>query len=472
MTKLQKQLLALKKLRDEQTAAFKAIEGKDDPTADELTAIKTRNGEIATLQKECDDLQELAEMKSANEKGVQSLKGGFPLPGSLNGDGEGTGDGTKSLATKHAEIKSLARSSRLTALKNFKGEDADVQAYKFARFYLASIIGHQPSIKFCQDYDIEIKAQNEGNNSAGGVWVPEEFGTTIIDLRETFGVFDRNAYIEPMGSDTKSVPRRTGGLTAYWEGESKALIESQMTWDRVKLVAKKLTGLAIFSNEVNEDALVNLGDLLAGDLAYAFSISRDQAGFNGDGTSAHGGIQGLLTKLKGLSGTIANIAGLVVGSGNLWSELVLADFLKVKGRLPEYAYKRGTPKWYCHQNFYNTVMEALALAAGGVSAAEVMRGADQKVFLGYPVEIAQALPSSEANSQIPVVFGNLALSSTVGNRKGMAIAVSTEFRFGSDEMAIRGIERVDINNHDVGNASGTASQRVPGPVVGLITAAS
>jgi hypothetical protein len=39
-------------------------------------------------------------------------------------------------------------------------------------------------------------------------------------------------------------------------------------------------------------------------------------------------------------------------------------------------------------------------------------------------------------------------------------------------LTLRGTQRYDINVHDVGNASATASLRQPGPIVGLITAAS
>ena len=44
--------------------------------------------------------------------------------------------------------------------------------------------------------------------------------------------------------------------------------------------------------------------------------------------------------------------------------------------------------------------------------------------------------------------------------------------FEQDEIVIRGTERFDVVVHDVGNQSATAASRVPGPIVGLITAAS
>jgi HK97 family phage major capsid protein len=45
----------------------------------------------------------------------------------------------------------------------------------------------------------------EGVNEAGGFLVPEEFGNDLIDLREIYGVFRRNAKMVPMAS----TPART-----------------------------------------------------------------------------------------------------------------------------------------------------------------------------------------------------------------------------------------------------------------------
>jgi HK97 family phage major capsid protein len=73
--------------------------------------------------------------------------------------------------------------------------------------------------KFCSEHGIQVtRAMSEGVNESGGYLVPEEFGNDLIDLREQYGVFRRNAKMVPMSSDTRSDPRRTGGLTAYFVG--------------------------------------------------------------------------------------------------------------------------------------------------------------------------------------------------------------------------------------------------------------
>jgi HK97 family phage major capsid protein len=378
-------------------------------------------------------------------------------------------------AARTGGIVQVARSlPRYGTLKNFRGEKNAERAYRFGQWFLG-VRGIASAATFCRENGIALtRTISEGVNESGGFLVPEEFGNDLIDLRETYGVFRRNAKMVPMASDTRSDPRRTGGLTAYFVAESGAGTQSDKSWDRVSLTAKKLMVLARYSSEVSEDAVINMGDDLAGEIAYAFAVKEDNCGFIGDGSSTYGGMQGVTTKIKGLSGTIANIAGLVVATGtgyaSSYGSAVLTDFEAVVGKLPVFA---DTPsaKWYMHKSFYWNVAAKLVLAAGGVTGAEI-EGSRTKRFLGYDVEFVQAMPKNPAVSQVCALLGDLSLAASFGSRRDTTIAVSEHSRFANDEIEIKGTERFDINVHDVGNASATAGSRVEGPIVGLITAAS
>lgn len=359
-------------------------------------------------------------------------------------------------------------------LKAFRGENAHERAYRTGQFFLASIFKVKRSADWCRANGLPLeRAHTEQSNEKGGIFVPVEVGNEIIDLREEYGVFRRNAKVVPMASETKTEPRRTGGLTAYAVGETDGITESEKSWDMISLVAKKWGVIAKYSTEVSEDASISTADDLISEMAYAFANKEDECGFNGDGTSTYHGMTGVRTKLKGLDATIANIAGLVVGTGNAYSELVAGDFLAVLGKTPEYVFTRSQPKWYCSQTFWATVMQKLVLAAGGVSASEMEKQVT-KMFLGYPVEISQVMPKVEGNSQVCALFGALELAAMLGDRRSFTVSTSdsNEDDFKKDLLSIKATTRSDINVHDVGNASATASLQVAGPIVGLITAAS
>jgi len=390
---------------------------------------------------------------------------------------------------------------RYSSLKHFAGTDADERAYRFGMFCLG-VYGKKQGIDFCLKQgipligasgdslaDVQGKTQRENVNISSGFLVPDEFQNDLIDLREKFGVFRQNAKVVPMASDTRTDPRRVNGVTAYFVGESTAANLSDKQWDRIRLTAKKLMVLTKYSNELNEDAVLNIGDDLAGEIAYAFALKEDQCGFLGDGSSAYGSITGVVNKLLAVdpsgAGNPANILGLTVASGtgyaNSYKSIVLSDFNNVVASLPEYADVPGQARWYCSKFFWGSVMQRVATGAGGNRVAEIENGALRKSFLGYDVSICQVMPKVSAVSQVCCLFGNLSMAARLGDRRQTTIQMSEHAlnAFEQDEVVIRGTERFDIVVHDVGDPTSGAGPaksaqlgNVAGPIVGLITASS
>jgi len=390
---------------------------------------------------------------------------------------------------------------RYSSLKHFAGPHADERAYRFGMFCLG-VYGKKQGIDFCLKQgipligaggdaisDMQTKTQRENVNVSSGFLVPDEFQNDLIDLREKFGVFRQNAKIVPMASDTRSDPRRVNGVTAYFVGESTAAQLSDKQWDRVRLTAKKLMVLTKYSNELNEDAVLNIGDDLAGEIAYAFALKEDQCGFLGDGSSAYGGITGVVNKLLAVdptnSNNPANILGIVVASGTgyatSYKSIVLADFNSMVAALPEYADVPGQAKFYCSKFFWGSVMQRIATAGGGNRVADIEGGALRKSFLGYDVVISQVMPRVSAVSQVCCLFGNLAMAASMGDRRQTTIQMSEHAlnAFEQDEVVIRGTERFDIIVHDVGDPTASAGPaksaqigNIAGPIIGLMTASS
>lgn len=435
--------------------------------------------------------------------------------------GVGKANGNPDAPDKHPEQPKKftvpAEAKRYGTLRNFKGADAHERAYRFGMWCLSNYAlngkiqdperqesmtrlvkrakGMGIPIVRSKDLDDDApvvnkggnldaavgKASNENNNISSGFLVPDEFQNDLIDLREKFGVFRQHAKIVPMSSDTRSDPRRRSGVQAYFVGEDQAGTQAVKNWDRVRLTAKKLMILTKYSNELNEDSVMNLADDLAEEIGYSFAYTEDKCGFVGDGTSTYGGIVGATTALKNVSttGAYADVLGIVIGSGTgftggSYGGLLLSDFNKVVGTLPEYA--DDDARWYVHKTFWGSVMQKLATAAGGNRVGEITGGARVKEFLGYEVVISQVMPKTAAGFQVCALFGSLRRAASLGDRRITTISISDVAlnSFEQDEIAIRGTERFDINVHDVGeNANGTARDPIqgvlPGPLVGLLT---
>lgn len=455
--------------------------------------VKSANGrantqaehdEMTTLDTEMDSLHtkhiELKKVEDAKQRNIDRMKT-FNTPSPLPFP---TGTGPTKEDMEHARKTYGSKYSSVGSLKHItfspsRAENEEM-AYRFFKWFCA--VGLQPDspmrlsgVKFCEENGIPvgIKALTEGSNEQGGALVPPEFDALLIRLIERFGLFRGFTRVVNMTSEVRTRPRRTGGITAFWVGEAKTITASNQTYDNVTLVAKKLAALTVMSSEIGEDSAINIADEIAFEIGYAMALAEDQAGFNGDATSTFGGITGITQKLKGLDATIANIAGLFVASGNLFSEFVLTDFNNTAALLPQYADGPGAA-WYCHRSFYFGVMQKLELAAGGVTAREIAVGdrSPRPLFLGYPVNFTQVMPRTDANSQVAALLGDLAMGSMMGDRRNRTLFTDPYSLAASDQIQVRGTERIDINVHDVGNASATAALRQPGPIVGIISAAS
>lgn len=445
--------------------AAKAILDKTDYTDAELDQANTLLDEADAIKTSAVKHKAMEDRAAANEDSLKALsvvQRDIPV-------GAQDGDGTKSFP----RVETMTRYGGLKHFKNNK--EGELEAYRFGRWLLGGIFGFEKSQKWCADEGLTFqKAQSETVGTAGGYLVPDEFSNTLIDLREKYGVFRPNAKTEPMKGDTKRIPRRKAGLTTFYVGENSKITTSDKQWSMVTLTARKLAALTLFSTEVDEDVIINLADDLAGEIAYAFSLAEDQAGFLGDGTGTYGGITGLTGAFKLLGTPGTSTAGLVTmsgaGYGTNWNSAALADFNNLVGKLPQYAVTPNTA-WYCSRTFWASVMQRLQLAAGGVTSMEIA-GKLTEVFMGFPVRISQVLPLASAVNQLPCFFGDLSLAASFGDRRQTTIATSTDFAFDQDAVAIRGTERYDIVVHDVGNFNATASLQVPGPIVGLLTAAS
>ena len=354
--------------------------------------------------------------------------------------------------------------TRIKELRAFKGVDAEEKAYRAGLWLAATIYGSQEARLKCADIGISTRTMVEGDNTKGGVLVVNEFDRAIIDLREQYGVFRREARVVPMASDTKDVPRRVSGVTAYAVGEGTEITASDKGWDMVTLSAKMWGCLTKMSKELSADAVINVADDLAAEMGYAFALKEDQAGINGDGTSTYHGISGIRAKM--IDGNHAGSYFTAPGAANscdIWSEVGLDDLDGTMGILPAYALMRS-PKWYCPVGAVHSIFGRLARAQGGSTGKELADGVPQ-TYAGYPIVPVPAwadTASTDYSAKIMLLFGDLALAAMVGDRQGTSVQVLQERYAELGVLGVIGNIRFDVNIHDIG--SSTAA----GPVVGLL----
>jgi HK97 family phage major capsid protein len=269
-----------------------------------------------------------------------------------------------------------------------------------------------------------------------------------------------------MNSDTRTDPRWASGLTAYFTGEGAAATTSTMVHNQVRLTAKKMTVLSTYSSELSEDSVIDFGNTLASEMAYAESLKEDQCFIDGDGTSTYGHIRGLKTMFA--TTTLGTAPGYRdTTTSNTWAAIVIADLTNLIAQVPVYA-QMGM-KFLCSSQFYYTVMVPLLQAAGGVTGTEMQDGFRKPMFQGIPVEFSPAMPIATATSSIPVYLGNFPMGASFGDRRKQTIEFSREATvasinlFEQDMIAIKSSQRVDMNIHGIG------SDTAAGPILALST---
>jgi len=404
---------------------------------------------------------------------------GTPSP--LDGDDVRHGVHTDQQSPKylsHMKRQYYGSLANIRGIRN--GQEPAERAYRLGMWGLYCASKSLPNrynfanaVNFVNEQGMIVHGEGAGDTSGAHVTVPDEFSADLIDLKEQRGVVRQLFGREAMMRETKTVPRRTGGLTAYAVGESAAGTESDMTLDDIMLIARKWMVVTRMSKELDEDNAINFGDKLAGEISYAFADKEDEAGFNGDGTSTYHGILGARVRMQDVDLSGTNSAGLITGAGNAYSELTLADFESVCGTLPDYADNDNT-SWVVHRLVYYTVLKRLELAAGGATASEIAEGTrrPRPLFLGYPVVFSQVMPSAAGNSQVCALLGDFNTGAKFGDRRDESIEFDDTVVVGGqsvwerDQIAVKGTERMDINVHEFGSSS------VSGAIVGLETAAA
>lgn len=420
-----------------------------EPFAPEIKTIidKVQEGETRR-DKAVDDL-----MKKIDTLGVEQIKAAVKK---LEQD---AADIAKNMVK---EVERVGRQMRRMHDPNYDGcWTSEDQARAFGLLAMG-VIGKQArcldSLK-AEFPDIHKLAMD---SSTDGAFIIPEFSTRLLSLVEQYGVAERELFKMPMGGSSLTFMRRTGGATVYLLTENTAGTETDMTVAQVTLNPQEWGCLTYIPRTLEEDAAVQIGELIAQEYARAFAEKLDDIVFNGDGTATYFGINGIRQRLATVN-SVDDGGGLTLATGNAYSEITEADTLKLIGRLPEYAAPRA--KHYCSRAFYWNVLVKLIMAKGGVTAME-FEGKRMLAYQGDPVVITQKMPRVEANSQICHLYGDLASAGTLGLRRAFTVEQSREYKFAERQLAILGTRRVAINIHDVGTATEA------GPVVGLITAAS
>jgi HK97 family phage major capsid protein len=289
-----------------------------------------------------------------------------------------------------------------------------------------------------------LKIQNSFGSEVpadGGFLIPEVLRTQILQVALETAVVRPRAQVIPMDSlrvpipmidTTSNVSSVFGGVVCYWTEEAAQLVESQATFGRVVLDAKKLTGYAEVPNELLSDApaFASFFDTI---FPRAIAWYEDIAFMTGTGVGEPLGFINCPASV--------NVAK---ESGQSNATIVWENVVKMFARMLPTAL--GNAVWLASiDTFPELATMALSVGTGG---GPVWMGnytnpgsaTPPITILGRPVYFTEKTPILGAPGDLSFVDLQYYL---IGDRQMMQSASSEQYKFQNDKTAFRVIERLD-----------------------------
>lgn len=275
----------------------------------------------------------------------------------------------------------------------------------------------------------------------GGFLIPETLRSNLLQVALEQAVVRPRAQVIPMETlrvpipmidSTSNVSSVFGGVICYWTEEAAALVESQASFGRVTLDAKKLTGYAEIPNELLADAPA-FTSFFDDVFPRALAWYEDIGFMNGTGTG----------EPRGFVNCPASVA-VAAEAGQPTNTIVWENIVKMYARMLPTALQNAV--WIASiDTFPQLATMALSVGTGGSA---VWLGNLQQPgsavppvsILGRPVIFTEKTPALGSLGDINFVDLSYYL---IGDRQMMQSTSSPHFKFASDKTVFRIISRVD-----------------------------
>ncbi len=307
---------------------------------------------------------------------------------------------------------------------------------KTMKFLKALSGGDVQTLRSMDQIERVNKNLTEGNTTAGGFLVPDEFMMEVQRLVPDYGVIRRNVRIIPMRFDTINIPASgTTENSAIWTAEGAQILQTDPTFRQLTLTINKLAALPVLSNELLADADIPIIQYLADIISSSFASEEDNQGFNGTGSPFVG-----LLSATGVPTT-------PLASGTAMTMLSYPELVKMTTNI--YSNATAGAKFYFHRSMLGHMRSRISTTGQPILAP------NQNELAGFPFEAAERLPStSHASANVGTfpfaIFGNLSRAMAMGERGSMTMKIGEEGTvagnnlFEKDMICLRVIERVAL----------------------------
>lgn len=296
--------------------------------------------------------------------------------------------------------------------------------------------------------NLNITAQTRAALTTTEIPVPTIYTPQIVELVWKYGQARQFATVFPLGAGTVKLPRLKAGeddfayLGAGTAGMSQSVGEKKVTAELVTFTANKAGGLIRIPTELEEDTFIPIGQFLARYIARQMAKLEDKTVFLGDGTSTYGNATGV-GPYCAASSNPSYLKQLAAGKTKP-SDATLGDFRAMRGLIGDAALNGGNAAYYLRPSFENLLSTFNTSAT--VIPYRPQQGNMPATLDGFPIRwigVGTAYGTTAAASGYLAFFGDLSYV-YLGERGQVRVEVSKEVFFATDELALRALERIDV----------------------------
>ena len=236
----------------------------------------------------------------------------------------------------------------------------------------------------------ERKTLTVANEPSAGYLAPAQYGNEILKLLTQYSPIRSYAKVVQIGAWSVTYPRRTSLATVTWEDEIEPATATNLAYEQVPIVARKMRTFVDISNQLLEDALYDIQGEITDQFADAFAIAEGAAFINGDGVKKPVGIL--------VSPQVASFPSAVTG------KVSVADLIALFHSIPTYHSQNGA--WAMNRNTLGSLRGITDANGRPLLLDGLVPGAPTSI-LGRPVIEMLDMPDVAAGST-PIIFGNFA----------------------------------------------------------------
>ena len=249
----------------------------------------------------------------------------------------------------------------------------------------------------------EIRSLRTGDDTQGGILAPAEF---IPELQRNVVLFSpvrAAANVRAIGSGTATLPKRTGGMTAQWVGDTEDRPSTDVTFGAASYEVAELTCFVDVPNSLLEDSAFDIAALLAFEFGEEFGAKEGAAFVAGNGVKKPTGFM----MDAGLGYTPSGHASQVTADG-------LIDLYY--GLATPY---RANAVWAMNSTTTAAVRK-LKNGSGDYLWQDAFSANTPPTILGRPVIEMPDMPSIGAGA-FPVVFGDFSMGYRIFDRVPLSL---------------------------------------------------